>query len=118
MLINECEKISRLPPTHEYMRELLENAVWLILSGVEEKQDWGRRAVLPREINLKIKLLSSQERLPVSVEETIKFGTAYDPHTLLLYTSGTYDMGTPGMYYDDPTEYWETAAKTDCLLNH
>ena len=104
------QKISRLPPEYDYIRGVLGDAIWLILSKVEEEEARRGAEIIPRELVLRIRLMPSEHELPVLVKERVSFGKAYNPSYASTYSSGEYALGTPRMYCDDPNEYWKTEA--------
>ena len=109
------QKIKKLPPEHDYIRGVLGDAVWLILSKVEEEESRRRAEIIPRELVLRIRIMPSENELPVLVKERVSFGKAYDSRYASTYSSGEYALGTPRMYCDNPNEYWKTEASVKLL---
>ena len=104
-----------LPPKFEYVRDTLQDAVWLILSVIEAEERRRQALLTPRKLILEIDIMPAENLLPVRVRETSSIGEAYTSRNTTTYSSQPYGMGTPGMYYDDPSEYWRTRASTNYL---
>ena len=109
----KAKKLLVFSPRHKYLDGVLDDAVWLITSEIEKREQFQEGSLLPRDIILKISLMSSKSRIPISIRKMVRFGEAYSKHMLFSYDSGTSDMGLPTWYSSDPNEYWEKEATVD-----
>lgn len=115
----KSKKIKKLPDEFKFLWCLLGDAQWLIAAELEKRGFFNEgEKVIPRDIILRIRSLPSKKKLPLVLNSRVSFGKAYDPIFTLKYSSGAYEMGTPSMYLDDPSEYWTMKDGTNYLTKN
>jgi len=102
--IRKRKQLSALPKEHEYLRDVISDAVYLIAGKVEDEENAKPDSTIPREIRIVINLAEHTDALPIFVSSAVGFGKPYG-QIESEYISDLWAMGMPSWYDDmDPSE--------------
>ncbi|QQG38049.1 MAG: hypothetical protein HYS26_00635 [Candidatus Kaiserbacteria bacterium] len=101
--IKKRVQLPALPKEHEYLSEVISDAVWLIASEVENEEDAQPNSTMPREIRIVINLAEHTDMLPVLVSSAVGFGKPYG-QVESEYIGDPWLMGMPSWYDRDSGE--------------